>query len=114
VVSIRVWSGLPYRSKQREILRTCCISVHPVLIYRTFDAPKIAVVTSGSKYFLSEILWVGPIHESQKTLQDYVIHEGFKNLDDLLQWFEMSRSKNQNSLPFFGEILQWEKNTNAN
>jgi len=41
-LSLRAWTGKPYRSKQRELRRAQCIEVRPLVIDREFSDERMA------------------------------------------------------------------------
>jgi len=83
VLSLRVWTGLPYRSKQREIHTSSVKKVLPVVI----DSERI---------ILDGVLL------NQTQAEELAWHDGFSTLSALLLWFTT-----YHGLPFFGEIIYW-------
>lgn len=85
VLSLRQWTGLPYRSKQREILSTACTAVCAILI----DADHIRV---DNAYRITE----------QAQLDGYAQRDGFADWNEMVDWFTATHG-----LPFSGELIQW-------
>lgn len=80
VVSLRTWTGLPYRSKQRTLGTARVEGVEPIRI----DAYGILV--AGEKVN-AETLAKG---------------DGFSSFGEMLDWFEETHA-----LPFTGELIVW-------
>jgi hypothetical protein len=88
-ISLRVWTGRPYASKQREFAQATVEQVAPVEIekYRTR-------------------LWIG-IGGEPLPLQQWnslARHDGFADIRELLDWFEA-----ENGLPFKGVLVVWKE-----
>lgn len=80
-ISLREWTGLPYRSKQR-VLRESVIT-------------KVGHV---------EITETGVILNSYaEPCDDFAVADGFKDFHDMRQWFQETHS-----LPFEGILIQWQ------
>lgn len=82
-LSLRVWTGKPYRSKQRAFLSA--------KVWRVgFIAIAVTGITLNGK----------PMTPDQAAALAY--HDGFESLGDLIGWFHTNHS-----LPFVGEIIYW-------
>lgn len=80
-LSLRRWTGLPYRSKQEVLREVVCCSVREVLIQPDFifvDKQKVD-------------------HDDWFAQQD-----GFVDADDMRQWFSKVHG-----LPFGCDLIQW-------
>lgn len=81
LLSLRVWTGKPYRSKQREFAKATVEGVDRIRITRK------TIRRNGSRlnnYEMGELAW----------------KDGFRSLEDLQFWFE-----NTHGLPFTGELI---------
>jgi len=83
-LSLREWTGKPYRSKQRELMRTRAIHVGNARIYRHCMSLDGMVV-------------------SAKEADAFAKRDGFLNFEELAWWFG-----NSHGLPFNGDYIQWE------
>ena len=82
-LSLRYWSGKPYRSKQVVIREVVCTRSSDVII------AKIKFVARGS--------------EMRRLERDALaIADGFSSYDELLAWFEATHG-----LPFEGRLIEW-------
>ena len=81
VLSLRRWTGRPYRSKQEEIRRAVCTGVSIVGIVG--PAP-------GAKVRLSV------------PLDEFARRDGFRDWADMRAWFER-----EHGLPFVGRLIRW-------
>jgi hypothetical protein len=81
IASLRVWSGLPYRSKQREFARATILDVGECTITKDWPA----------------------IHGYLVDADPFAIADGFDNYKHLLHWF----SENHD-LPFAGVLICWQ------
>lgn len=83
LVSLRYWSGVPYRSPQTEIGTARLLSVDDVIIDRS------NVIVGGAKVI---------------SLSEFAIADGFASATDLEAWF----AENGDELPFRGILIKWE------
>jgi uncharacterized protein YqfB (UPF0267 family) len=83
-LSLRVWTGKPYRSPQREFLRATVEKVVPVHLSLLND-----MTVDGVKLTIRE-------------QNDLAYHDGFPNADALYLWFLATHG-----LPFEGELIHW-------
>ena len=79
-ISLRAWSGLPYRSKQRVLREATIFEVSPCDIYES------AVYVNGK-----------PEHR-----HGFAVADGFTDYGELAEWF-----KNVHGLPFNGIVIKW-------
>jgi hypothetical protein len=87
-LSLRRWSGKPYRSKQ-ELLRTeTCIGVHPVRI-ENVPGRGFAVVANGYGMTQTEI-------------ERLALDDGFDGAEEMAEWFA-----DTHGLPFDGFLIRW-------
>ena len=86
-LSLRTWSGKPYRSKQR-ILRSpvTCAAVHPIFIGICHGAFDVRID-----------------HESVPDLDAFARADGFTCALEMREWFESTHG-----LPFGGRLITWE------
>lgn len=80
-ISLREWTGKPYRSKQRvlreaEICDVCYCTVH-----------------------VGGVL----VDSIPQPADAFAFHDGFKSFEEMAAWFS-----EQHGLPFFGILIQWE------
>jgi hypothetical protein len=79
-ISLRTWTGKPYRSKQRALREAFIAEVSPCAIYES------AVYVNGSPE---------PRH-------DFAVADGFADYGELAEWF-----KTTHELPFEGVVIKW-------
>ncbi len=91
VLSLREWTGLPYRSKQREIHRRICTAVKPVRLCFAKDG-KFIVEVNGR-----------PV----KSREAFAKADGFHDFDDMVKWFLDTHGMEE----FNGELIVWSKAT---
>lgn len=84
-LSLRQWSGRPYRSKQKKLMETTCTHVAEFQL-ESYALMKI----NGQRLHLDE----------QESLAKV---DGFKDLCEMINWFEKTHE-----LPFNGVIIYWE------
>jgi hypothetical protein len=90
MLSLRRWTGAPYRSKQEVIREEMCTDVTPIRI----DPDRVT-------------LYDDPLSDDPRTLgigeaRDIAIADGFTGLNEMLAWFE-----NTHGLPFYGYVIKW-------
>jgi uncharacterized protein YqfB (UPF0267 family) len=83
ILSLRRWTGRPYRSKQESIINIECIAVSS--IYINYDK----VLMDDTLLDLSH-------------LDRLAIDDGFKNFSDMTLWFAKTHG-----LPFSGYLIKW-------
>lgn len=82
-LSLRLWTGKPYRSKQRELFRTSCQATANVRIYNDRISLDGMVCTERER--------------------DAVVkREGFGSWQAMRDWFQSTHG-----LPFSGEMIIW-------
>jgi hypothetical protein len=90
ILSLRRWTGKPYRSKQEVIGVEMCARVTPIRI----DPDRVT-------------LYDDPLSDDPRTLgigeaRDIALADGFTGLDEMLAWFERTHG-----LPFKGFVIEW-------
>lgn len=90
ILSFRVWTGLPYRSKQREIARGTLESVEEIEIRQ--DGVTIGLPGSD------RIGW----RAGSSGLETFARADGFGSWEEMRAWFDK-----QHGLPFTGELNKW-------
>jgi hypothetical protein len=83
VISLRAWSGKPYRSKQRVLREATIINVQPIVI------SDGAVDLDGLSLRVSEII-------------QFAQADGFEGASAMLDWFRATHG-----LPFVGIVITW-------
>lgn len=95
-ISLRMWTGKPYRSKQ-ALLRTeviqsvkiCCIT-------------REGIARQAPDGCLLQIAGVRIICENGSEADRFARDDGFKDFEEMRSWFER-----QHGLPFDGLIISW-------
>lgn len=82
-LSLRVWRGKPYRSKQRELFPTICKAIADVRI-------------SSDRLSLNGMVC------NDRERDDVVEREGFGSWEAMRDWFQTAHG-----LPFEGEMIRW-------
>jgi len=82
-ISLRTWTGKPYRSKQRVLRESAITEVEPVSISST------GIKISGQP-LLGCVLW------------DFARADGFNTPQDMIDWFNFTHG-----LPFSGIVIYW-------
>lgn len=85
-ISLRAWTGQPYRSKQRVLRETVLTRISDVVIGREELRIECAPNTLGSAL----------------TLDDFARADGFADWAELVAWFDA-----EHGLPFEGVLLGW-------
>lgn len=86
-ISLRAWTGKPYRSKQRILRETVITHVHMVTITR--------LNLTSAEY--------GPWAYSDLRRAVFAKADGFKDWWDMVDWFET-----EHGLPFAGIVIHWQ------
>ena len=89
VLSLRVWSGKPYRSKQREIGRRVCVAVRQVAIWPESDG-KYCIELDGRL-----------LRDEER--YGFAKQDGFTDLEDLVSWL----LQNHGPEVFVGWLIEW-------
>ena len=88
VLSLRAWSGKPYRSKQRQLRPECpCVASSEILII------SVGVVETKSP-------WVRVLDNDQ--LDVFAKADGFADFAEMVAWFDETHG-----LPFSGVLIGW-------
>jgi hypothetical protein len=85
-LSLRVWTGLPYRSPQRMFVETECTGVQKIHIWQDSFGGRYVVVDDRD-----EIL-------SDGMVERLALNDGFENVDQFFSWF---------GFEFTGYIIHW-------
>lgn len=99
-LSLRMWQGQPYRSKQRLLLNT------------TLDEIKVCHITTEGIYMqppdgcLLAIAGAKIICLLGEEANRFAIADGFQSWAEMRAWFE-----NEHGLPFDGVVLYWKGET---
>jgi len=86
-LSLRRWTGLPYRSKQETLRLTQCSSVHPIRM--SVFRGELRVRVNDRR--LDEVQVVALAQA-----------DGFKTTAEMKEWFETNHS-----FPFDGDLICW-------
>lgn len=86
-ISLRMWTGKPYRSKQ-QVLRESVISA----------VEKISICDTGRELLVS----VGNQSLTPEELNAFAVADGFKNAIEMCRWFN-----DTHGLPFEGVVIKW-------
>lgn len=89
VLSLREWTNLPYRSKQREIHRRICKSVKKVAMRFRADG-KFIIEVDGREV---------------KSRDHFAARDGFTSFDDMVKWFLDTHGTQE----IQGELITWHK-----
>lgn len=105
IIRPRVWSALPYRSKQ--ITFAPDLKVQKVWSFRMIPYPKTGVVAFYIGKKLVAEYCQNKSMTGRHTLEVLAANDGL-SFPDLLAWFKVSKLKK----PFYGQIICWNKNIN--
>lgn len=92
-LSLRVWTGLPYRSRQREFAQVVVT-----------DTDTVRIHDDGLEWrpgSIAATFW----HQDRKAalLKSFAWSDGFANWPELQAWFASTHG-----LPFTGELIRWQ------
>ena len=82
-LSLRVWTGKPYRSPQREFMKAVVEKVWPASIHMSHIIVNSIILGTDSE-------------------KDFAWSDGFADADCLRNWFLKTHG-----LPFEGEVIYW-------
>lgn len=82
-LSLRMWIGKPYRSKQRVLREVTVLSVNRI---------KLDVTD----------IWFDDVRASEAKQEAFAQADGFTDRDEMLDWF-----CNEHGLPFEGIVILW-------
>lgn len=88
-ISLRIWAGKPYRSKQRVLTEATITRVS-----------KIKITAKGFKHWEDE--GVG-VRRNPATLDAFAKRDGFSDWSALVKWFRAAHG-----LPFTGIVIHWQ------
>ncbi len=80
LLSLRIWTGKPYRSKQRRLREVLCTAVDPIMIME-------------HDVFVDQLAVPG---------QHLAVADGFRDWEEMREWF-----RTVHGLPFQGWLIQW-------
>lgn len=89
-LSLRAWSGLPYRSPQRVLMEAVVTYVYPVRIFHS------GIIQNGQRL-------------SDGHVRRFAEADGFDGVEEMLNWFE-----EVHGLPFDGIVIYWKPKEEAN
>lgn len=84
-VSLRMWSGLPYRSPQTILLESVISEISEVLI----EEDLLSIRTADGSY-------------PPTSKEEFSKADGFDSWDDMVKWFSKTHG-----LPFLGALIKW-------
>jgi uncharacterized protein YqfB (UPF0267 family) len=87
-LSLRRWTGKPYRSRQETLCQVDCAEVVPIQI--EIDVPELTMVKVGEAWLTGE---------QRNAL---AIEDGFLNWAAMHEWFHR-----HHGLPFYGVVIRW-------
>lgn len=87
-ISLRTWTGKPYRSKQRVLRESTVWSVEPIIIERGPIWPNV---------------WVDGLRLNAAETVAFAEADGFDGPNEFAEWFESNHS-----LPFVGIVIYWQ------
>lgn len=87
-ISLRTWTGKPYRSKQRVLRESVICAVETISLCDT--GRELLVYLNGAELHPEEI-------------NAFAVADGFKNGIELFNWFEATHG-----LPFEGVVIKWQ------
>lgn len=90
LISLRAWTGKPYRSKQRVLKEAVVVGVEPISI----SASVLGIGLSKWVYGFGRTL----------SMDSFARRDGFKDFPEMAAWFE-----EQHGLPFNGILIRWEE-----
>ena len=88
VLSLRRWTGKPYRSKQELIRTSICAAVRQVVM----------AIEPGFGF----MLWVEGTPLLLDEIEAIAVADGFASAEDMIEWF-----MDEHGLPFSGWLIQW-------
>lgn len=86
-LSLRRWTGEPYRSKQEVLREAVCTRISAVLIIPGEFEPHVCI---------DNLILTDP------TAERFARDDGFEDLADLIAWFS-----DTHALPFTGTLIGW-------
>ena len=89
-ISLRMWTGKPYRSKQRVLRESEIAAVEKISLCDT--GRELMVYVNGHE-----------LHPEQ--INDFAKADGFKCGIEMFNWFETTHG-----LPFDGVVIKWHNN----
>lgn len=93
ILSMRVWTGKPYRSKTREFARAKLDKIEWIKIH-----PDGVEISPGTL----RVFWMGETPTKEPLLQAFARRDGFTAWATMRYWFEQTHG-----LPFEGQLIHW-------
>ena len=90
-ISLRMWTGKPYRSKQRVLRESEILAVETISLCDT--GRELLVYVNGHELHPEEI-------------NAFAVADGFKGGIEMFNWFESTHG-----LPFDGVVIKWHNNS---
>ena len=95
LISLREWTGKPYRSKQRILRESVITKVHVIFFTEhyfgwSFNGGNLRAIAAG-----------GP--NTSLRVENFAQADGFASWSEMCAWF-----KETHSLPFEGILIEWE------
>ena len=87
-LSLRRWTGKPYRSKQEVLREASCRAVIPVRI--GLEVIRVGGNDRSAKYL------------SPSEAHAFAIRDGFSGIEEMRDWFD-----SVHGLPFHGWLIEW-------
>ena len=85
-LSLRVWTGLPYRSPQRAFMETVCTGVQKIHIWHDSFGGRHVVIDDRDEFLTDD------------QVKALALNDGFENVDQFFSWFGWD---------FTGYIIHW-------
>ncbi len=102
-LSLRRWSGKPYRSSQIELARGVCAEVLPVSIGRGEWGDGLRVGDRDLGYWGDGDVWL--MHDRMY----FARADGFESMTELLNFFRHRKQRGKPAAwPFTGFVIRWE------
>lgn len=96
-ISLRQWTGKPYRSPQRELRRSMLDDIQPITIHDD----GITFTNEGAIYGTCKVTF-RKMDSSDRLLNDFAKADGFSGWQEMRDWFARTHG-----LPFTGVLLKW-------
>ncbi len=90
-LSLREWTGLPYRTPQKLLREAVCTEVSTVALTEGLISTGDGIIVFQNERRLSF-----------DELSDFAQRDGFRHIIDMLMWFDESHG-----LPFVGQLIRW-------
>jgi hypothetical protein len=94
LISLRAWTGKPYRSKQRVLREGTITKVEGCNVHA--DGVELGAGTM-------RVFWMGEKGKRAMCLYSFARHDGFADWPEMKAWFLATHK----TLPFEGVVIQW-------